>query len=95
MSGEMDEVLRRSLDEVDRARKRQWIYLAVSFICLACFLISIWLTTVNTGHFRLGVDVLVGTLTVALTNIFIVVALSLFINRMTRKILKAIELLSK
>lgn len=95
MSEEIDDVLRRSLDEVDQTRKRQWTYLAVSLVCLACFLISIWLTTVNTGHFRLGVDVLVGTLIVALTDIFIVVTLSLFINRMTGRILKAIELLSK
>lgn len=95
MSQDMDAVLRRSLDEVDRTRKRQWVYLALSLACLLFFLYGIMSTAKNAGDFRLAADVLVGTLVVALTNIFIVVALSLFINRMTSKILKAIELVSK
>lgn len=95
MSEEIDDVLRRSLDEVDRTRKRQWIYLALSLACLLFFLYGIMSTAKNAGDFRVAADVLVGTLIVALTNIFVVVALSLFINRMTSKILKAIEPLSK
>jgi hypothetical protein len=40
-------------------------------------------------------EVLVGALISILTNILVVLGLSLFINRMTNKILKAIELFSK
>jgi hypothetical protein len=51
-------------------------------------------TAVKIGDHRLT-EVLVGTLISILTNVLVVLGLSLFINRMTNKILKAIELLSK
>lgn len=37
MSEAMDDILHTSLDEVDRARRRQWAYLALCFCCLAVF----------------------------------------------------------
>jgi hypothetical protein len=92
---ELDSVLRKSLDEVDRARKRQWVYLALCFSCLVLFMISIMKTAANIGDTRLIAEVLVGALISVLTNILVVLGLSLFINRMTNKILKAIELISK
>jgi hypothetical protein len=92
---ELDSVLRKSLDEVDRARKRQWVYLALCFSCLVLFMISIMKTAANIGDTRLIAEVLVGALISVLTNILVVLGLSLFINRMTNKILKAIDLISK
>jgi hypothetical protein len=91
----MDEILRKSLDEVDRTRKRQWIYLTVSSLCLALFVISIIKTGANAGDFRMVGAILAGAVLLALTNVLLVVGLSLFINRMTNRILKAIDLTSK
>jgi hypothetical protein len=95
MTQETETVLRRSLDEVDRARKRQWAYLALCFCCLTLFLISIMKTAENIGDRRLVAEVLLGALISILTSILAVLGLSLFISRMTNKILKAIELLAK
>lgn len=100
MTEEMDNVLRRSLDEVDRTRTRQWIYLALSLACLSFFLINIMITVHSVGDPRVGdtrlmAAVFAGAILLVLTNILVILGLSLFINRMTRKILKAIELASK
>lgn len=101
MTEEMDNVLRKSLDEVDRTRKRQWAYLVLCFSCLALFLCSIMVTALNVGdtprppRIVLVSEVLVGAIISILTNTLVVLGLGLFINRMTNKILKAIELSSK
>ena len=101
MTEEMDNVLRKSLDEVDRTRKRQWIYLALSFVLLSLFLISGIKTAGfgdsahNVGDTRLAAAMFAGAILLVLTNVLIILGLSLFVNRMTSKILKAIELVSK
>jgi hypothetical protein len=95
MTQELDNVLRKSLDEVDRIRKRQWAYLALCFCCLWLFVWSIMVTSHNIGDSHLVAEVLIGAIISVLTNILVVLGLSLFINRMTNKILKAIELSSK
>ncbi len=95
MSDEMDDILHRSLDEVDRARRRQWAYLALCFCCLAVFVFTVTEIARNIGDSRLGTEVLLDAIVSILTTILAVLGLSLFINRMTNKILKAIELLSK
>jgi hypothetical protein len=95
MSEEMDNILRKSLDEVDRIRKRQWAYLALCFCCLWLFVWSMMVTAHNIGDTHLVAEVLIGAIISILTNILVVLGLSLFINRMTNKILKAIELSSK
>jgi hypothetical protein len=92
MTEEMDNVLRKSLDEVDRIRKRQWAYLALCFCCLWLFVWSIMVTAHKIGDTHLVAEVLIGAIVSVLTNILVVLGLSLFINRMTNKILKAIEL---
>jgi len=84
--------LRKSLDEVDRIRKRQWAYLALCFCCLWLFVWSMMVTAHNIGDTHLVAEVLIGAIISILTNILVVLGLSLFINRMTNKILKAIEL---
>jgi uncharacterized membrane protein len=95
MTEEMDNILRKSLDEVDRTRKRQWVYLALCLCCLFLFVFSIMVTAHNIGDMHLVAEVLVGAILSVLTNILVVLGLSLFINRMTSKILKAIDLSSK
>lgn len=95
MTEEMDNALRKSLDEVDRTMKRQWVYLALSFVLLSLFLISIIKLAENVGDARLVAAVWAGALILAFTNILTILGLSLFINRMTNRILKAIELVSK
>jgi hypothetical protein len=95
MTDEMDNILRKSLDEVDRIRKRQWAYLALCFCCLWLFVWSMMVTAHNIGDSHLVAEVLIGAIISVLTNILVVLGLSLFINRMTNKILKAIELSSK
>jgi hypothetical protein len=92
MTEEMDNILRKSLDEVDRIRKRQWAYLALCFCCLWLFVWSMMVTANNIGDTHLVAEVLIGAIISILTNILVVLGLSLFINRMTNKILKAIEL---
>jgi len=92
MTEEMDNVLRKSLNEVDRIRKRQWAYLALCFCCLWLFVWSMMVTAHNIGDTHLVAEVLIGAIISILTNILVVLGLSLFINRMTNKILKAIEL---
>jgi len=95
MTEEMDNILRKSLNEVDRIRKRQWAYLALCFCCLWLFVWSMMVTAHNIGDTHLVAEVLIGAIISVLTNILVVLGLSLFINRMTNKILKAIELSSK
>jgi hypothetical protein len=92
---QLETVLRRSLDDVDNARKRQWLYLGLAFGLLVFFVGSVMIIEKNIGDFRMISEILFGSLVLILTNILVVLGLSLFINRMTLKILKAIELLSK
>jgi hypothetical protein len=84
---------------VDRIYTRWIAYRSASgalcFCALTLFVISLMKTAVNIGDHRLMTEVLVGVLISILTNILVVLGLSLFINRMTNKILKAIELLPK
>jgi hypothetical protein len=92
MTEQLDNVLRKSLDEVDRTRKRQWAYLALCFFCLSLFVATMMATAHNIGDSHLVAEILLGAIISVLTNILVVLGLSLFINRMTNKILKAIEL---
>jgi len=92
MTEDMDNILRKSLNEVDRIRKRQWAYLALCFCSLWLFVWSMMVTAHNIGDTHLAAEVLIGAIISILTNILVVLGLSLFINRMTNKILKAIEL---
>ena len=95
MTEDMDNILRKSLNEVDRIRKRQWAYLALCFCCLWLFVWSMMVTAHNIGDTHLVAEDLIGAIISILTNILVVLGLSLFINRMTNKILKAIELSSR
>jgi tetrahydromethanopterin S-methyltransferase subunit E len=95
MNEQLETVLRKSLDEVDSARKRQWLYLGMAFALLVFFVTVVMIIGHDIGDVRMTSGVLVGSLVMVLTNILVVLGLSLFINRMTRKILKAIDLLAR
>src|ERR1700722_5243549 len=95
MTKKMENVLRKSLNEVDRIRKRQWAYLALCFCCLWLFVWSMMVTAHNIGDTHLVAEVLIGAIISILANFFVFLCLSLFINRMTNKILKEIDLSTK
>jgi uncharacterized membrane protein len=95
MTEDMEAVLRRSLDEIDRTRKRQWLLLILSFCALALFLLGVAGTARHVGDHRLLGQVMGSVVVSVLTNILVVVVLGMFITRMTKKILKAIELVSR
>jgi len=95
MTEDMEAVLRRSLDEIDRTRKRQWILLISSFCALALFLLGVAGTAKNVGDHRLLGQVMGSVLVSLLTSVLVVIVLAMFITHMTKKILKAIELLSR
>jgi uncharacterized membrane protein len=95
MTEDLEAVLRRSLDEIDRTRKQQWILLISSFCALALFLLGVARTAHHVGDQRLLGQVMGSVLISTLTSVLVVVVLAMFITRMTKKILKAIELLSK
>src|SRR5262245_38033786 len=98
MSQELESVLRKSLDEVDRSQKRQ---MAGLIIFLALFLVHAFgfIESVHGGaaasatpsRHLLGV----GLLTIVFTVCFCTFGITLFISRMTKKVLRAIELSSK
>ena len=99
MSQELEMILRKSLNEVDRSRKLQIAGFAFSFLFFLLCLISVRLTlgrvhnvaTPDLLRVTLVADVELMTFTVA----FCTFGICFFISRMTKKILKAIELLSK
>lgn len=95
MSDQMENVLRRSLDEVDRARKWQSVFLVSSFCILAFWLVSIADTARRFGEPLLFRQIIVSVLVSILTNVLVVLGLGIFITHMTKKILKAIELIAK
>jgi hypothetical protein len=95
MSDQMETVLRRSLDEVDRARKWQWVFLVSSFCILVFWLVSIADTAGRIGEPRLFGQIMVSVFVSMLTNVLVVLGLGIFITRMTKRILKAIELIAK
>ncbi len=96
MSQEMEKILRKSLDDVDRARKLQ---LAGFVIFLLAFLLQTW-SVIATLHRQavttdLRVTLIASVQLMAFTVGFCTFGVCIFISRMTKKILQAIELLSK
>lgn len=96
MSQEMETVLRKSLDEVDRIRR--WQIAGIFFTVLT------FLTLVSSIVFTLQKNrpepefwrMLIANAELMMFNVaFVTLVVCLFITRMTRKILKAIELSSR
>jgi hypothetical protein len=94
MSQETDNILRKSLDEVDGIRKRQTIV----FVILLCVMMGllVWLGHVSENP---ATDVrkmiLFSVCVLFFGMIYVAMAFAMVQSRMTQKVLKAIELLSK
>jgi hypothetical protein len=94
MSQELDATLRKSLDDVDRIRKRQRA--AMVFFMLAFVAAVIWLAHLSRSSSTDVRTVLGAAVFVIAAELgYCTFALTLHISRMTRRILKAIELSSK
>jgi hypothetical protein len=96
MSQEMEMTLRKSLDEVDRIRRRQLIGAA---IVLLLFLLDLGSVIVTLHKVGVDTDLRVALITnvelMVFTVVFCSLAICFFITRMTSKILKAIEFSSR
>lgn len=96
MSQQIEAVLRKTLDDVDRTRRRQ---IAAGAIFLLAFLVqtvSVITTLHRSGATNdLRVTLIAGAELMAFAVGFCTLGICVFVSRMTRKILQAIELLSK
>jgi apolipoprotein N-acyltransferase len=94
MSQEIDNILRKSLDDVDRVRKRQ----TVGFVILFCVMISLFYWF---GHMcenpatDLRKIMYYAVFVLFFGMVYVAMAIAMVQSKMTLKILKAIELLSK
>ncbi|MGA1987165.1 MAG: hypothetical protein ABSG72_12940 [Candidatus Sulfotelmatobacter sp.] len=94
MPQETDDILRKSLDEVDGIRKRQ----TIAFVILVCVMVGmfVWLAYLGANP---ATDVrkliLFAVLVLFFGMVYVAMALAMVQSKMTLKILKAIELLSK
>jgi hypothetical protein len=94
MSQEMEAALRKSLDDVDRIRKRQ---IAAMIVFMLAFVGAvIWLSHISKLPSTDMRTLLVGSVFVIAAELgYCSFAVIIHISRMTRRILKAIELSSK
>ncbi len=94
MSQETDDILRKSLDEVDHIRKRQ----NIAFLALFCVMVILF---VWFGYLcdNPATDIrrvlLFAVFALFLGLVYVAMAVAMVQSKMTLKILKAIELLSK
>jgi hypothetical protein len=96
MSQEMDLILRKSLDELDRLRTRQLIGLLVVIALFLSLAFGIVLTLHKTHPDSDFWRMLIANAELMTFNVALgVLGICLFMTRMTKKILKAIELSSK
>jgi hypothetical protein len=102
MSQEMETILRKSLDDVDRVRKWQITGLVLFLLFFLLQVASVIGTLHKSGWTNqiptiaaLRVTLIAGVILMAYTVGFCTLGICIFISRMTKKILKAIELLSK
>jgi hypothetical protein len=97
MSEEMETMLRKSLDAVDRSQKWQVTGLVVFLLLLLLHLFA-FIDAVHGGHNIQTISpraVGMGIFSVLLMVVACTFGITFFISRMTRRILKAIELSSK
>jgi len=97
MSQEMETILRKSLDDVDRIQKRQVAGFVIFLLLFLLQAFSLFATIHGNagkaipaeGTVGLGISLMVFTVG------FCTFGITFFISRMTKRILKAIELMSK
>lgn len=94
MNQETDSILRKSLNEVDGIRKRQTaVFVGLLFLMMGLF---VWLGYISENP---ATDarkmILYAVLVLFIGMVYVAVAFAMVQSRMTLKVLKAIELLSK
>jgi hypothetical protein len=97
MTDEMEAILRKSLDAVDRSQKWQMTGLVI-FLLLVLLHLFAFMAAVHNGHGAEAASsraVGMGIFSVLLTVAACTFGITFFISRMTKRILKAIELSSK
>ena len=97
MTDEMETILRKSLDAVDRSQKWQMAGLVI-FLLLVLLHLFTFIAAVHGGHEIQAVTaraVGMGIMSVLLLVVACTFGITFFISRMTKRILKAIELSSR
>jgi hypothetical protein len=97
MSQDMEAILRKSLDDVDRSQKRQMFGLVI-FLLLFLIHAFAFIDTIHHGDFSAPVSreaIARGVLLLVFTVGFCTFGVTLFMSRMTKRILRAINLLSR
>ncbi|HUA00417.1 MAG TPA: hypothetical protein VMB02_08805 [Candidatus Aquilonibacter sp.] len=97
MAEDMETILRKSLDAVDRSQRWQVAGL-VFFLLFLLIHLSAFITITHEGHDVQAASaraVAMGIFSVVLTVAACTFGITFFISRMTKRILKAIELSSK
>jgi len=97
MTEEMETILRRSLDAVDRSQRWQMTGLVI-FLLLVLLHLFAFMAAVHGGHGAEGASsraIGMGIFSVLLMVVACTFGITFFISRMTKRILKAIELSSK
>jgi hypothetical protein len=97
MAEDMETILRKSLDAVDRSQKWQMTGLVIFLLLVLLHLVA-FVAAVHGGHEIQAVTsraVGMGIFSVLLMVVACTFGITFFISRMTKRILKAIELSSK
>jgi len=97
MAEEMETILRKSLDAVDRSQRWQVTGLVVFLLLLLLHLFA-FIDAVHGGHNFQAISpraIGMGIFSVLLMVVACTFGITFFISRMTKRILKAIELSSK
>ncbi len=97
MAEDMETILRKSLDAVDRSQRWQMAGLVIFLLLLLLHLFA-FMAAVHGGHGVQNVSpraIGMGIFSVLLMVVACTFGITFFISRMTKRILKAIELSSK
>ncbi len=97
MAEDMETILRKSLDAVDRSQRWQMAGLVIFLLLLVLHLLA-FMAAVHGGHGVQNVSpraIGMGIFSVLLMVVACTFGITFFISRMTKRILKAIELSSK
>jgi hypothetical protein len=95
MTQDIDAILRKSLDDVDRSQKWQMAGLILFLLLLALHVFGFMVDT----HLHSGApdrrDLFMGVTSVMFTVCFCAFGITFYISRMIKRVLKAIDLSSK
>jgi hypothetical protein len=97
MAEDMETILRKSLDAVDRSQRWQMAGMVIFLLLLLLHLVA-FMAAVHGGHDAQNVSpraIGMGIFSVLLMVVACTFGITFFVSRMTKRILKAIELSSK